>query len=749
GDPLETEAPYFRDTNVSIQAAYYNSGKRILALDLTSDEDRQRFLDLAAAADILLEDWPAADPPLSAEMLQRAAPGLVRVSVTPVGLGAPHQLLATDLIANALSGSAAVTGAPGTPPLTGWGNQTHHTVGLYAAICALASLRVARATGRSQHVDLSAHEALISCTEQLLMEWFFPGVWGAAQTKAPRQGALHWTGAYDVFPGKNGQGAMVSLVLRFMDAILPWLVEDGAAQELDNKERFPDIIAVVKNFPYAMQVTREWVATKDPVDLFFEAQRRNLSWGVVLDVPGAVRTPQVAAREWFQDVDVPGVGPVPMPGRAIRTDADAGHPQPPRRIEIHDLSWEPRPAAKAEVEGVTPSLPLTGVRVADFTHVLAGPFGTRVLADLGADVIKIGTSLRAGGANSPNHPYYVCWNRNKRSINISMSTEKGRQLARRLAGESDVIIENFKAGVLARWGLDRASLADDYPGVSVISMNGMGKTGPWKDFLTYAPTIHALVGLTYLTNPPGRHDLGYGFSLTDHLSGLAGALATVEAVEHRQRTGRGLDIDLSQYELGLAIMGPTHIDHLVNGTLHEPIGNRHPFGMFAPHGIYRAKGDDHWVAIAVRGDEQFRAFCDVMERPELVSDPRFATHDARLANQDELDRVIEDWTKGCDRYEVMGRCQARGVAAGAVQDAEDLTRRDENLAALRFFGTATPVGNWGEYPVDRFPAHFNGERPPHYEGVHQLGEDTFDVLSVVLGLSDDEIAELMAEGVLS
>lgn len=748
GDQLDSEPPFFGASGVSIQAAYYNSGKRIVTLDLETDEGRRQFLELAAGADILLEDWAPGAPPVDLAGLQAAAPHLVRVSVTPVGYDTSGPIETTDLVANALSGAASVTGTPETPPMTGWGNQTHHTVGFYAAICALAGLRARNVTGRGQHIDLSAHEALVSCTEQLLMQWFFPGIWGEARTKSPRQGALHWTGAYDVFPAKNGQGVMVSLVLRFMEEILPWLESDGAAKDLANKELYPDIIAVVKNYPYAMQVTREWVATKDPQELFFEAQERRLSWGIVLDVPDAVKTPQVAARNWFQEVDIPGYGPAPMPGRTVRTDVDEGHPQPPVRVEVRDLGWDRRP--QPEPTGETPpGLPLSGVRVLDFTHVLAGPFGTRVLGDLGADVIKVGTSLRAGGANSPSHPYFVSWNRNKRNVTLNMASERGREIARKLAGASDVIIENFSAGVLKRWGLDRAALAPEYPGVSVISMNGMGKSGPWKNFVTYAPTIHALVGLTYLTNPPGRHDLGYGFSLTDHLSGLAGALATLEAVEYRRRTGRGLDIDLSQYELGLAIMGPTHIDHLVNGTRHEPVGNHHPFGAFAPHNIYRAVGDDRWVAIAVRGDEQFRRLCEAMERPELATDPRFDSHGKRLANQADLDRVIEDWTRALDRYEVMHRCQAVGVPAGVVQDAEDLTTRDPFLAEREFFGRATAVEGLGEYEVDRFPARFNGLRPPRYEGVHQLGEDTFDVMSTVLGLPDEEIAELVAEGVLS
>ncbi|MGI8927174.1 MAG: CoA transferase [Tepidiformaceae bacterium] len=750
GDSLDAEPPFFGPSATSIQSAWYNAGKRIVELDVSGSAGRGRLLGLLAGADILIDDWMSGRSPLTDAELEGTNPRLTRVSITPMGAEGPwRDLMVNDLVANALSGGASVTGAAETPPLTGYGNQSHHTAAFYAAICALAGLRAARASGRPQRIDLSAHEALVSATEQVLMQWFFPTGGGWKSAIAPRQGSLHWSGAYEVYPGKAGDGVMVTAALAFLDVLLPWMKEDGAAQDLADPAKFPDILAVIQQLPRVMQVMREWVATKDVDEFFLEAQRRHQPFGTVLDVATAAGTPQVEARAYFQDVDVPGYGSARFPGRFFRTDADGPHPAPPLRVPITELGWSPRATPTTALpEAIPPGLPLAGVRVFDFTHVLAGPFGTRALGDLGADVIKVGTAARAGGANSTLHPYYVCWNRNKRSIFLNMATPDGRALARRLAQASDAITENFSAGVLERWGLDRASLADNAPGVTVVTMGGMGQTGPWKDFVTFAPTIHALTGLTYLTNPPGRHDLGYGFSLTDHLSGLACALAVLEGVEHRRRTGQGLDIDLSQYELGLGLMAPALIDNLANGVNPEPVGNRHPFATWAPHGIYRCAGDDRWVAIAARGDSQWQRLCALMARPELAADVRFATHGARLQNQDSLDAAIEDWTRDCDRYAVMRACQQAGIAAGAVQDAADLATGDPQLAARGFFGTAHSQ-RWGEYGIDRFPALFNGGRPPRYEGAREPGVDTFAVLSEVLGMSDADIAALVAQGALS
>ena len=207
-------------------------------------------------------------------------------------------------------------------------------------------------------------------------------------------------------------------------------------------------------------------------------------------------------------------------------------------------------------------------------------------------------------------------------------------------------------------------------------------------------------------------------------------------------------MDVAQYELGLGLMGPAFLDHFANGADPQPVANRHPFDAWAPHGIYPAQGEDRWVAIAVRGDEQWRAFCEVMGAPELADDPRFATHEARIAYQDALDDCVSAWTAGQDRYEVMESCQARGVAAGAVQDGADIATADPHLAARGFIGTV-PTEEGGDQGAERFPAHIDGLRPSTAYAARSLGADTFDVLTELLGMPPEAIGELVADGVLS
>jgi crotonobetainyl-CoA:carnitine CoA-transferase CaiB-like acyl-CoA transferase len=349
-DQLSHDGPWFGKGGPSIQAAWYNAGKRTLRAELRLDdpddaEARGAFLsELIGHADILIESWEPSAPLFARDELAAANPDLVHLSVTPFGLTGPRaQWRSNDLIANAMSGSASVTGSAESGPINGYGNQTHHTVGFYAAVCALASLRVARSTGQYQHVEISEYEALVTCTEQVLMQWFFPeaGTWGTAI--AARQGSLHWSKAYEVYPASDGRGVMVTAALRFADVLLPWLAEQGAAQDLVDSEKYPNVVAMIRDLPYVMKVLREWVATRDSEWLMLEGQKRHQPFGVAWTIEEALtRSPQIAARGYLQPVEIPGFGPAKFPGRMFRTSADNGHVRLPE--DVDEFDWLPRGA---------------------------------------------------------------------------------------------------------------------------------------------------------------------------------------------------------------------------------------------------------------------------------------------------------------------------------------------------------------------------------------------------------------------
>ena len=400
--------------------------------------------------------------------------------------------------------------------------------------------------------------------------------------------------------------------------------------------------------------------------------------------------------------------------------------------------------------------PLDGIRVVDFTHVLAGPFGTRILGDLGADVVKVATAERAIGAGAdPNDPYYIAWNRSKRSLALNMATEAGRSIAGELCGKADVVIENFSPGVLDRWGLGEAVLRVRNPGVIVVSMSGMGVGGPWSDFVTFAPTIHALSGLTALTGVPGRDDIGIGFSYNDHAAGMHAAVAVLAALDARRRDGVGQRVEVAQFETGVSLLGPTLLDLVMNGSRVAAMGNRLPYDDAAPHGCYpclplpdaEAGEEEHWVAIAVMSDAQWQSLRGVMGEPGWAQEPAYETAAGRVAAMERIDQGVADWT--CERaaVEVMERCQAAGVPAGVVQTGIDLTRRDPQLRASGYFTTAA-----GEHPavgvqsVERLPLRFSATPVEGYSRTRMLGEDSAAVLSDWLGMTADEVAAGEADG---
>jgi crotonobetainyl-CoA:carnitine CoA-transferase CaiB-like acyl-CoA transferase len=399
--------------------------------------------------------------------------------------------------------------------------------------------------------------------------------------------------------------------------------------------------------------------------------------------------------------------------------------------------------------------PLEGLRILDFTHVLAGPYATRILADMGADVVKVNSAERALAGNGPESPYYVMWNRNKRALALDMRNPEGRAVCRQLCDQADVVIENFAVGVLDRWGIDYGTVAATNPGVIYVQMSGMGHGGPWSGYVTYAPTIHAISGLSHVTSVPGREDIGIGFSYNDHQAGLHGTFAILAALEARRRTGAGQQVDLSQFEVGVNFLGPALLDWFANGQAARPVGNRLPYDAAGPHGVYpcRRRGEgilgERWIAIACSTDAHWSALCDVMGRPSWAANPAWATLAGRVADADALDAALATWTQQEDARELMQRCQAAGVPAGLVQDGVDLAEHDPQLRHLGFLTpieeTGAPVGQtW----ADRLPLRFEATPCEEYHRVRLLGEDNASVLADWLGLDATATETIAARGIL-
>jgi len=389
---------------------------------------------------------------------------------------------------------------------------------------------------------------------------------------------------------------------------------------------------------------------------------------------------------------------------------------------------------------------LQDLRVIDFAWVLAGPFTTRVLADYGAEVIKVQSEVTMGGTQHNISGYFNTWNRNKLGITLNLSKPQGIEMAKRLVQISDVVVENFSPHVMRNWGLDYDALRKIKPDLIMLSMSGMGQTGPWRDYTAFGATIQALSGITYLTTFPGRPPLGLGYSYADHIAGLMGALAILQALEYRQKTGEGQYIDLAELEAMSTLLGTAILDYGVNHWIASPLGNRPAHRIAAPYGAYRCKGEDRWCAIAVFTEEEWQAFCQVLGYPSWTKEERFATTLGRWQNVDQLDPLVEEWTKEHLAEEVMTLLQEVGIAAGVVQDAADLSQ-DPQLKARGFFVELDhPV--LGKTSFDGSPIKVS-DAPAHFQrAAPLLGQHNDYVYRHLLGMTEEEFDRYTEEGIL-
>lgn len=406
-------------------------------------------------------------------------------------------------------------------------------------------------------------------------------------------------------------------------------------------------------------------------------------------------------------------------------------------------------------------LPLAGIRVCDLTWVIAGPTATRILADFGAEVIRVehgqavdpirlGRPIAGEKPTLNNSGFFNYFNRNKRSVLLNVRHPLGMEVLHRLIRVSDVVIENFSSGVLESWGLDYEAQRAINPGVIYCSISGFGHTGRDRHFTTWGPTAQALSGLTLMSGLPGKPPAGWGYSYLDHTAGYYAAIAVMMALHHRNMTGEGQAIDIAQVETGMVLTGPAVLDFEVNGRswLREgmPPGNRSWEPRIAPHNTYRCAGDDRWVAVAVRSDAEWEALRRAMGEPGWAGDARFATNAGRLEHEAEIDAGIEAWTRRRDAYAVMATLQAAGVPAGVCQTAGDRVERDEQLRA-RGWWTRMPHPELGDSGFDGVAPRLSRTPGANRSASPLMGEHTFEVMTGVLGMGPEEFEELEGMGV--
>ena len=413
-----------------------------------------------------------------------------------------------------------------------------------------------------------------------------------------------------------------------------------------------------------------------------------------------------------------------------------------------------------------PRRPLEGVRIVDFTHVLVGGYCSLMWSSLGAECIKVESSARrdpvrtrSGRAAARDRTQGQMSVRrarggldevglNKRSITLNLREPRAIELAKRVVAVSDMVGENFRPGVLERRGLGWDVLREVNPGLVYISMSAGGGYGPDREDAGYASVFAAMSGFSsmwgYEDGPPVLFRLP-----SDMCAGAMGAFVSIAALVRARRTGKGQHIDLANRETLASYLGDAFLDYSYNGRVPARRGNRHP--AWAPHGVYPSAGEHEggrWISIAVTSDDEWRALVAAMGAPEWAGDPRFAHVEGRLANQDELDARIGEWTADQDGFELMERLQAAGVAATPVGYPEDVAASPQLEARGAWREVALPQDG-GTTRWFSPPWRFSKTPTDRLDPAPEMGEANHYVFCELLGMDEDEVEQLSAEGVIA
>ncbi len=446
---------------------------------------------------------------------------------------------------------------------------------------------------------------------------------------------------------------------------------------------------------------------------------------------------------------------------------------------------------------------LSGIRVLDFTWKTVGPWAPRLLTHYGAEVIHV---ERAGGwddhrfnatphivtdepkvaelpgtnkvysdpqfnthrdestvATAPGRPklyaapYWNTLHNGKLAISLNTRSPEGLKIVERLIGKCDALVENFSAEVLPKWGLTWERIHELNPRLVYMSTSGFGHTGDWKGYRSFGPTAAAQSGLSLASGLPGKPPAGWGFSYLDVMGGWMGGLALIQGLLQAKKTGEGSYIDYSVTEGAMSMLGTYMLDYQVNGRRTRrpdfPPGNRSVFPALAPHNTYRCAGKDRvgqdwWVFIACETQTQFEALCVLMAQPGLAADPKFATNEARVRHQDELDAIIGQWTRARRRYDIMRKCQAAGIIAAVVQSAEDRVEYDPQLQHREMFPIIEHPEVGGEFPFEGYPVRMSRTPANNRHRAPALAEHNRYVYGELLGMSEAEIQSLRERGVI-
>lgn len=726
---------------------YNDAHKEDVRLDLDNRKGRRAFRDLVQRAGILVETFPRrylAARHLSFGHLSRVNPGLIHLSISGFGRSGPRKDYSwNDPVISAYASQMYVSGDPGGPPLEPPGGQSSYATSLFGAIALLLALRERHHTGTGRFIDLSAHEALVSTLDHVMVDYFFDG------TIARRQGNVYGEMGFVILPCSDG---FIQIAIhQNWDTIVELMASENLVGDL-LEARWQEKAYRLEHLGQVIEAVSKWTGKHRKEELFELGQAMRFPWSPVASCREVLASPQLAARAFFTrsprgNTGLAGVR-VPRPPYLFNGARPAPSTKAPRDgTDIMQLIEEPDDD-KLAGEGAGPAgRPLRrpgqrrgildGIRVLDFTWMLAGPFATRILADAGAEVIKVQSARTAKGGEDNGTGYFATWNRNKRSVTLNLDHPDAQELAFRLAVKSDVVMENFSPRIMENWGLAYDRLSGAKPDLIMASISAMGRTGPWRDYVGFGPTFHALSGLTHEMSRGLSTPVCLGHAYGDTIIGLYVALAVLAALRLKEATGVGQYIDLSGYEAVCSVLGPL----LMRADAKGNAAGERP----GVESTFRCRGTDRWCVIAPSHEDEWRALWSVVDLPGLPS-TRFTTTEGCVAQRAQLEDIISRWAAGRSPEEAVSLLQAAGCPAGIVQDARGLGK-DKGLANRSdFIALQHPL--LGKTVSDRTPLFFGRPETSCWRSAPLLGQDNEYVFKKLLGLSDEEFGDYVDSGVI-
>ncbi len=787
GDPARRIGPFYHDELDPEKSLFwfaFNTSKRGITLDIETASGQEIFKRLVKGSDFVIESFPPGYMDklgLGYSALEKINPGIIMVSITPFGQTGPYKdYKAPDIVAWAMGGQMYAWGEIDRPPIRiSHPYQAYLHAAADAAVGAMMALHYRKMTREGQQVDVSIQESIAQLVYLALDSW------GMMKVILQRGGNVFWQGIdiriKRVWPCKDG--SVVAGWYTGPDAkrwslpLVRWLDSEGMASDflkevdwesLDFATTTQDIVDRLE------EPASRFFLSHTKAELMEGGLKHRLMVYPESTTKDIMENIQLAARGFWVEVKHPELGTtITYPGAFIQSS------EAPIRIsrrapligehnqEIYnelDLSSdrfvkleEAKIIQDSQQKGTRKSRPkrlLEGVKVADFTHYIAGPLATKCLSDYGAEVIKIEGKVRHDhhrlvrpfkdnipGVNRGSS--FNQYNTSKLDVTLNLAHPGGVEIARKIVAWADIVIENFAGGVIKRMGLGYEELKKVKPDIIMLSTCMMGQTGPYSNHIGLGTHLTALSGFSHIAGWPDREPSFIG-AYTDYIAPHFMVLTILAALDYRRRTGKGQYLDFSQYEGSVNFIAPLTLDYAVNRRVADRMGNRDPYA--APHGAYRCRGEERWCAIAAFSDEEWQSFCKVIGKPAWTKEPRFGTLQLRKENEDELDKLIEGWTINQWAEGVMNMMQVAGVPAGVLETGEDLLEHDPQLKHRHFFWEL-------DHPeIGKYQALGHSfvlsKSPCELRHAPLLGEHTEYALKKILGMSDDEVARLVIDGVV-